>query len=87
MNRHVPRLVDVLPNGPRNHPTVQVYLAGGVPEVMLRLRELDVLDLDVLTVTGDRLGYSPGAVGAVRASSPAAAALQERTASTRRTSS
>jgi putative YjhG/YagF family dehydratase len=56
VNRRVPRLVDVLPNGPRNHPTVQVYLAGGVPEVMLRLRELDVLDLDVLTVTGDRLG-------------------------------
>lgn len=56
VNRQVPRLVDVLPNGPKNHPTVQVYLAGGVPEVMLRLRELDVLDLDVLTVTGDRLG-------------------------------
>ena len=56
VNRQVPRLVDVLPNGPRNHPTVQAYLAGGVPEVMLRLRELDVLDLDVLTVTGDRLG-------------------------------
>ena len=56
VNRQVPRLVDVLPNGPRNHPTVQVYLAGGVPEVMLRLRELDVLDLDALTVTGDRLG-------------------------------
>jgi len=56
VNRQVPRLVDVLPNGPRNHPTVQVYLAGGVPEVMLRLRDLDVLDLDVLTVTGNRLG-------------------------------
>jgi putative YjhG/YagF family dehydratase len=56
VNRQVPRLVDVLPNGPRNHPTVQVYLAGGVPEAMLRLRELNVLDLDVLTVTGDRLG-------------------------------
>jgi putative YjhG/YagF family dehydratase len=56
VNRQVPRLVDVLPNGPRNHPTVQVYLAGGVPEVMVRLRELNVLDLDVLTVTGDRLG-------------------------------
>jgi putative YjhG/YagF family dehydratase len=55
-NRRVPRLVDVLPNGPVNHPTVRVYLAGGVPEVMLRLRELDLLDLDVLTVTGRRLG-------------------------------
>ena len=56
INSKVCRLVDVLPNGPKNHPTVQVYLAGGVPEVMLKLRELDVLDLDVLTVTGDRLG-------------------------------
>jgi len=56
INRKIPRLVDVLPNGPRNHPTVQVYLAGGVPEVMLNLRELDVLDLDVLTVSGDSLG-------------------------------
>ena len=56
INRQVPRLVDVLPNGPRNHPTVRVYLAGGVPEVMLKMRELDVLDLDVLTVSGDRLG-------------------------------
>jgi len=38
INRQVPRLVDALPNGPRNHPTVQVFLAGGVPEVMLHLR-------------------------------------------------
>src|SRR5438552_12036214 len=38
INRRVPRLVDVLPNGPRNHPTVRVFLAGGVPEVMLHLR-------------------------------------------------
>jgi dihydroxyacid dehydratase/phosphogluconate dehydratase len=37
-NRRVPRLVDVLPNGPKNHPTVRVFLAGGVPEVMLHLR-------------------------------------------------
>lgn len=56
INRQIPRLVDVLPNGPRNHPTVQVYLAGGVPEVMLKLRELDVLNLDVMTVSGDTLG-------------------------------
>ena len=34
----MPRLVDALPNGPRNHPTMQVFLAGGVPEVMLHLR-------------------------------------------------
>ena len=35
VNRQVPRLVDALPNGPRNFATVQVFLAGGVPEVML----------------------------------------------------
>lgn len=52
VNRRVPRFVDVLPNGPRNHPTVQVFLAGGVPEAMLHLRELGLLDLDVLTVAG-----------------------------------
>ena len=40
----VPRLVDALPNGPRDHPTVQVFLAGGVPEVMLHLRALGLLD-------------------------------------------
>src|SRR5882762_2775758 len=35
VNRRVPRIVDVLPNGPMYHPTVRVFLAGGVPEVML----------------------------------------------------
>src|ERR1039458_5049711 len=30
VNRQTPRLVDVLPNGPKMHPTVQVFLAGGV---------------------------------------------------------
>jgi xylonate dehydratase len=50
INRSVPRLVDALPNGPVGHPTVQVYLAGGVPEVMLHLRELDLLRLNALTV-------------------------------------
>ncbi len=54
-NRAVPRLVDVLPNGPRNHPTVRVFLAGGVPEVMLHLRRAGLLDTSVLTVTGERL--------------------------------
>jgi putative YjhG/YagF family dehydratase len=58
INRQVPRLVDALPNGPRNHPTVQVFLAGGVPEVMLHLRELGLLELDVITVTGEPLGRS-----------------------------
>src|SRR5262249_60090671 len=56
VNRRVPRLVDALPNGPRNHPTVRVFLAGGVPEVMLHLRREGLLDLDALTVSGDRLG-------------------------------
>lgn len=55
VNRRVPRLVDVLPNGPTHHPTVRVFLAGGVPEVMLHLRELGVLDTSVLTVTGQTL--------------------------------
>jgi putative YjhG/YagF family dehydratase len=55
INRQTPRLVDALPNGPRNHPTVQVFMAGGVPEVMLHLRSLGLLNLDVLTVTGEKL--------------------------------
>ncbi len=55
VNRLVPRFVDVLPNGPTNHPTVSVFLAGGVPEVMLHLRERNLLDLDVLTVSGVKL--------------------------------
>jgi putative YjhG/YagF family dehydratase len=56
VNRRVSRLVDALPNGPANHPTVRVFLAGGVPEVMLHLRAAGQLDLDVLTVSGQRLG-------------------------------
>jgi xylonate dehydratase len=56
VNRRVPRLVSVLPNGPIHHPTVRVFLAGGVPEVMLHLRQLNLLDTDVLTVTGKTLG-------------------------------
>jgi xylonate dehydratase len=55
VNRSVPRLVDALPNGPRNHPTIQVFLAGGVPEVMLHLRRMGLLDTGVLTVTGETL--------------------------------
>jgi putative YjhG/YagF family dehydratase len=54
VNRRVPRLVDSLPNGP--HPTVRVFLAGGVPEVMLHLRDLGLLDLSVLTASGEPLG-------------------------------
>ena len=56
INRSVPRFVDVLPNGPENHPTIRLFLAGGVPEIMLHLREMDLLDLEALTVTGQRLG-------------------------------
>jgi xylonate dehydratase len=56
VNRRVPRLVDVLPNGPRNHPTVRVFLAGGVPEVMLHLRRDGLLEERGLTVAGEPLG-------------------------------
>jgi putative YjhG/YagF family dehydratase len=56
VNCQVVRLVDVLPNGPVGHPTVRVFLAGGVPEVMLQLRALGLLDLSVLTATGFSLG-------------------------------
>lgn len=50
VNRSVPRLVDALPAGP--HPTVRVHLAGGVPEVLLHLRALGLLDTRVPTCTG-----------------------------------
>lgn len=56
VNRRVPRLVDVLPNGPTNHPTVRVFLAGGVPEVMLHLRRLGLLHEEALTVAGEPWG-------------------------------
>src|SRR3954467_3155334 len=39
INRQVPRIVDALPNGPNNYATVQVFLAGAVPEAMLHLRK------------------------------------------------
>lgn len=55
-NRATPRLVDALPNGPRHHPTVQVFMAGGVPEVMLHLRDMGLLQLDALTVSGRTVG-------------------------------
>jgi putative YjhG/YagF family dehydratase len=56
VNRQVPRLVDALPNGPRNFATVQVFLAGGVPEVMLALHAAGLLDESVRTVSGETLG-------------------------------
>lgn len=58
VNRQIPRLVDALPNGPRGFATVQVFLAGGVPEVMLHLRAAGLLDTSVRTVTGETLNTS-----------------------------
>ncbi len=55
INRQIPRLVDVLPNGPKGHPTVQFFMAGGVPEVMLQLRRIGMLETGVLTVSGEKL--------------------------------
>ena len=55
VNKSIPRIVDALPNGPRNHPTVQVFLAGGVPEVMLHLRRAGLLNTKSLTVSGETL--------------------------------
>lgn len=56
INQQTPRLVDVMPNGPVGFGTVQVFLAGGVPEVMLHLRELGLLKLHTRTVNGCTLG-------------------------------
>ncbi|TWT36564.1 Dihydroxy-acid dehydratase [Posidoniimonas corsicana] len=56
INRTTPRLVSVLPNGPVDHPTVRVFLAGGVPEVMLHLRRLGLIDSSALTASGVPLG-------------------------------
>ena len=58
VNRRVPRIVDALPNGPCNFATVQVFLAGGVPEVMLHLRAAGLLDTSVRTVSGESLDVS-----------------------------
>jgi putative YjhG/YagF family dehydratase len=56
INRRTPRLVDVIPNGPTGYATVHVYLAGGVPEVMLRLRELALIDDTCMTAAGRTWG-------------------------------
>jgi putative YjhG/YagF family dehydratase len=55
VNRATPRLVDALPNGPKGHPTAQVFMAGGVPEVMLHLRRMGLLNEQVMTATGEPL--------------------------------
>ena len=52
VNRKTPRLVSVLPNGPMDHPTVRFFLAGGVPEVCLHLRELGLIDGSAMTAVG-----------------------------------
>ena len=52
VNREVPRIVDVLPNGPQYFKTVQVFLAGGVPEVMLHMRRLGLIEESARTVAG-----------------------------------
>ena len=51
-NQQVPRFVDCLPNGPEGHPTVRLFLAGGVPEVAWHLRELGFWHGSARTVTG-----------------------------------
>ncbi|TDQ33786.1 YjhG/YagF family D-xylonate dehydratase [Aureibacillus halotolerans] len=56
VNRSVPRLVSLLPNGPEHHATVRGYLAGGVPEVMLHLRRARLLHESVMTASGETLG-------------------------------
>jgi xylonate dehydratase len=56
VNRRVPRIVDALPNGPRHHPTIQVFLARGVPEVMLHMRRAGLLETNALAVAGITLG-------------------------------
>ncbi len=71
VNRRVPRLVDALPNGP--HPTVRVFLAGGVPEVMLHLRDLGLLDLVGADRVGRTLGDSARLVGSTRSGGGASA--------------
>lgn len=52
VNKQTPRLVDALPNGPVGFPTVAVYMAGGVPEVMLHLRKMGLLELRAKTASG-----------------------------------
>ena len=88
MNAAVPRLVDALPNGPQHFATVHVFLAGGVPEVMLQLAGTGALRLDARTVTGRTLGRRPGVVGDLRPAPPRSATAWPRsTASIPTTSS
>jgi dihydroxy-acid dehydratase len=52
INRKTPYLVDVQPSG--KHVSEMVWYAGGVPQVQIELA--DVLDLNVMTVSGKTLG-------------------------------
>ncbi len=52
LNLKISRFVDVLPNGPQFHPTIRLFLAGGVPEIMWHLRELGIAKCECKTVTG-----------------------------------
>ena len=82
INRMTPRLVDALPNGPRNHPTVQVFMAGGVPEVMLHLRRMGMLNTGRADRDGREAGRGARLVGAERPPPRGArAAARARTAS------
>ena len=82
VNRAVPRIVSVLPNGPVDHPTVRVFLAGGVPEVMLHLRDLGLLRLDAQTVTGGRSATCSTSGSAASAARACASCCSSATAST-----
>ena len=52
INRETPYIVDVQPSG--KYVTEMVWYAGGVPQVQIELA--DILNLDVMTVTGHTLG-------------------------------
>jgi len=52
VNAAVSRIVDCLPNGPVGHPTVRLFLAGGVPEIAWHLRELGHFNGDAITASG-----------------------------------
>jgi dihydroxy-acid dehydratase len=52
INRETPYIVDVQPSG--KHVSEMVWYAGGVPRVQIELA--DMLDLNVMTVTGKSLG-------------------------------
>ena len=59
----------------RNHPTVQVFLAGGVPEVMLHLRRAGLLNTEALTASRRNARCGAGLVGAIGAPDASARAI------------